>query len=1203
METVLTLLSISLLLFFPGWVLLPGRAGSALGMTMAERAATRLLVSFLVTSLCGVFLAHGGVFSLSVLSGAVALCGLTGLLIVRRDPVADEPVRRFRPADLWLPVLLAVALFAAAHPFEVVTGGGDAGVYVNSGVLLAETGGLELSDRQFDDLQPRDRRLFSLVFEGRRRPYHGVERSERRLLDMIYRDRAERFRGMFLEEGDEGGISRPQFLPLLPVWMAILHSWGGLSALLRVNALLGLLSLLAIHLLGSRLFGDRPLAGMALSGLLALNVAQSWFMRYPSAELLVQALLFCGSWLVLAGGPASRPARRLVVCGGALLGAATMAKFFGIFLLLPLGLAWFFSRVRGAADDRQRWRLLLSGLLPVAGYGLISALVFSSAYLRIHLFNQQYFKFYLPAAGLVALALVTRRWIVALLARFGAGASGRLIRRAGVILLAGAALYGYFIRPRAIEVAGSNNFVELGWYVAPLGLLLGLIGFAAHLLGRGRMPGMASIPFLPWVAFLASLVVMSGTADMPLHIFSIRRMVPVTIPAFLIFGLVPLRWLWHRGRPFLGPLAALALGALVVLLPVRSGSWKTFTHLEQEGAVGQLADMAEAFHPDDLVVFDGADDLALPIRVILGHRSTLVYFGTGIHAHQRLIRFLQRAPGEGEGRRLFLTSQPTLFGRPPERSYVLSWPKLEMTADRIPVEATRDRHVLNLFIFPDRKVWQYRTTRIDVGGADFPFIDGFYGAATHHRRMRHNFRRVGGRSVIPLPVGTVKVRLETARVEDGPAAVTVMHRGSAVDRYIPTREFSSRSVKVSRHDGLHEAGELVLLAEPLDDEGGGFSVAGVSTVVLMGRFGERKLTAATELPDWDEGWGPLETRDEVEPYTVRWTGPQARIRVPGSATLLRLNLSNGSRPRSLPPAKVSLRLNGRRVGGVIRPGSRLRTVDIPVPPSEYGRPSQVLTIESTTWNPYYAGRGGSLDRSLGVVVESLEIVRPNSSLERGLAKVTSGHHHEGLLLIQQFDDQFGRTSDWRIPLGLALAHEKAGRASLARGEYKESLSLAPMDNEAYRLLQQLAVRHDGIVRDREFPGWKEGDRREGPPALSEPWVLSLLPRGEGALVLHPGQSRRLAYHRLDHDGLAVVHLVAGHLEAGGSGGPPTADAGDSPPQVELLLDGASLGRLDLPEGRWQSLVATGLPAPGTAHTLEITLHGATPVEIKQLLAY
>ncbi len=1210
MDTVLTLLSIPLLLFFPGWAILSGRTGCALRMTVAEKALSRVLASFLVTSFCGVLLAQAGFFSLLSISLAAAVCGLAAMFVVRRaaPDAPAEPQRRFHPADLWLLVLVGVCLFASTHAFEVVTGGGDAGVYVNSGALISDTGGFELSDDLFAGLSTRERNLFTLVFEGHRQPFRGVRGTERRLLNLIYRDRGERFRGMFLDQGGEGGTSRPQFLPLLPVWMAILHSWGGLWGLLRVNVLLGLLSLCSVHFVGTRIFGGRPGAGMALSGLLAVNVAQFWFIRYPSAELLVQMLFFCGAHLVIAGGAESRPLRRLIICGGGLLGAAAMAKFFGIFLLLPLGLAWFFSWVRGGEEERSRWKLILAGLIPAALYGLISAAHFSNAYLRIHLFNQQYFKFYLPAAGLVIIALLARKWIGSGLAVLDSGSRGRLIRRAAVALLCTMAFYAYFIRPRTIEISGSNNFVELGWYVAPLGLLLGLLGFSAFLLGRGRLSGAALLPFFPWVAFLVSLVVMSGTADMPLHIFSIRRMVPVTIPAFLLFSLVPLRWLWGRFRP-LGPMVALILAMGMALLPLRSGAWKTFTHEELDGTVGQLQNMADEFDPRDVLVFDNADELALPLRVICGHRQTLVYYGNGIQAHNQLTRFLQKPPAGDQGRKRFLTTQPTLFGRSPERTFVLSWPKLEMTGSRIPSEASREQHLVNLFSFPDPKVWKYRTSRIDVGGADFPFVDGFHAAATHHRRVRHTFQRVGSRSVIALPEGTVKVGLLMARLEDGPASVSVFHEGAEIDTFTPAREFATRSVKVSRDDGLRTPGELVLSADPAaESDSQALSTAGVAEALLMGRYGNRRIQAGDESADWLEGWGPVETRDEVEEFTVRWTGPLARIRAPGPATLLRLNLSNGSRPRSLPPARVSLRLNGRRVGGLIEPGARFQTVDIPIPPSEYGLSSQILSIESNTWNPYYAGRGGSLNRSLGVVVEGLEILRPNSSLERGLSKVAGGRHQEGLLLIEAYADQFGRRSDWRIPLGIAMAQEKMGRVSLARAGYKESLSLESVDNESYHFLRSLAGRHDTALRDLEYPGWREpageGSPRV-PPEVSTPWTLSLVDREEEPLALAPGGRFETEYADLDHDGLALVYLVARHqpAEEREAPAPGSADQDPAPPRLEVLLDGRGIGFYDLPRELWQSLVLTGVPGPGTGHRLEMVLHGSTPVQIKRIRVY
>ena len=52
----------------------------------------------------------------------------------------------------------------------------------------------------------------------------------------------------------------------------------------------GLLGVLSVYFLGARLLGRPAAAAAAL--LLALNVVQVWFARYPNADIVMQALLF-----------------------------------------------------------------------------------------------------------------------------------------------------------------------------------------------------------------------------------------------------------------------------------------------------------------------------------------------------------------------------------------------------------------------------------------------------------------------------------------------------------------------------------------------------------------------------------------------------------------------------------------------------------------------------------------------------------------------------------------------------------------------------------------------------------------------------------------------------------------------------------------------------------------------------------------------
>ena len=56
--------------------------------------------------------------------------------------------------------------------------------------------------------------------------------------------------------------------------------------------MLAVLSVLAVYFFGAKLAGRY--AGEAGAALLALNVAQVWYSRYPNAEILAQLLVFAG---------------------------------------------------------------------------------------------------------------------------------------------------------------------------------------------------------------------------------------------------------------------------------------------------------------------------------------------------------------------------------------------------------------------------------------------------------------------------------------------------------------------------------------------------------------------------------------------------------------------------------------------------------------------------------------------------------------------------------------------------------------------------------------------------------------------------------------------------------------------------------------------------------------------------------------------
>jgi len=117
------------------------------------------------------------------------------------------------------------------------------------------------------------------------------------------------------------------------VWIAIGYGLGGVTGALSAVGFWGLLGLLAVYFASARLVGRLP--AFAGTVLLAINVAEIWFARYPNSELMQQALLFA-SMLALA---------RAVIDDDPLFGAAAgvllgVLLFARIDTLLPLIAVW-----------------------------------------------------------------------------------------------------------------------------------------------------------------------------------------------------------------------------------------------------------------------------------------------------------------------------------------------------------------------------------------------------------------------------------------------------------------------------------------------------------------------------------------------------------------------------------------------------------------------------------------------------------------------------------------------------------------------------------------------------------------------------------------------------------------------------------------------------------------------------------------------
>ncbi|MBK9712228.1 MAG: hypothetical protein IPO81_13045 [Kouleothrix sp.] len=227
------------------------------------------------------------------------------------------------------------------------------------------------------------------------------------------------------------------------------------------------------------------------------------------------------------------------------------------------------------------------------------------------------------------------------------------------------------------------NLVRVGWYLSPLGVLLGLAGFA---LWCWRGLSRAS-----WLFLVASLIstfffirLAYGASDLT-YIYILRRYIPLTYPAFslgmayaivalarvatkdqgprtkdqgLIDGASPARrWSFVFGRwSFAYRLSSLAL-TLALVGFFAATSWRLYRHVEYAGALDQLAGVAGRFEPEDVLLFRGEardtpDLMITPLKYAFGLNAFAIRSADPGKYAEQLARYVER--WQTQGRQVYL---------------------------------------------------------------------------------------------------------------------------------------------------------------------------------------------------------------------------------------------------------------------------------------------------------------------------------------------------------------------------------------------------------------------------------------------------------------------------------------------------------------------------------------------------------------------
>jgi len=238
---------------------------SALGLPRAHPQLDWIEFGFIIFMLSaglalwfGLLLAWLGWFSIGVLILLLGLVALVSWIVAWRRGNLQSMLRSVsRPARAEAALIGLLALLSVIYfrPHEFIEGGADAGVYVNMGAHIAQTGQLLVNDPLIAQL---DSSYYPVFF--REQPAH-------------YLTRYYYLPGYFVSDTVPGQII-PQFYALQAVSIAILTAIGGVPLGLLATPLWGLAGVAAVYFLARSLFDRR--AALLGDALLAEAVREGW---------------------------------------------------------------------------------------------------------------------------------------------------------------------------------------------------------------------------------------------------------------------------------------------------------------------------------------------------------------------------------------------------------------------------------------------------------------------------------------------------------------------------------------------------------------------------------------------------------------------------------------------------------------------------------------------------------------------------------------------------------------------------------------------------------------------------------------------------------------------------------------------------------------------------------------------------------------
>lgn len=751
----------------------------------------------------GVLLASFGIFSLFAIASVIFL--LVGWVFWYKR---QFPRPKFNPItrhEVFLLIFLAGCSIIYFRPHEYVLGGNDAGGYINIGTTIADTGEFIIQNdewtawlRQFPEVTLRQQ-------------------------PAKWRTEYLQFVGWYIDDTDASRII-PQFFPFHPTLLAVGISLGGLMGGLLVTPLWAVLDLLVVYLLTRRLFNRN--SALLATVLLAITAVFIYFARYPTTEPLTLLLVFTGllSWQTLWDNP--RSSSLWAVLGGAAFGVALLTRI-DLPLVAILIYGWLIL-VWLQGKWNRNWLVFTVMLSLFSIYAIASAFFLNWPYVwntygsLFALFkNKTWLLIFAISVSVGALFIIFLIWKKGW-DNFNQGSWGQTIQSSQFrwflsVTIVSLSLYAYFVRP-LLEPARSyvtwpsgttawvldgQNWVRMGWYITPLGILATTLGLAWIL----RRESLNRLGLFLSVGVLTSIQYVFKIFNTPYHIYTMRRYVPIVLPVLMIFAayfLVSLYFTHHK-RERLTQITTIVFTIIFVggllyqsrfVLPLR----------ENRGAVTQLESIAVALQPEAiLLVIEPAtsvfaDTFGAPLRFIYGHDIATIRTDDA-NAKQFLTDLYDYA--ENEKRPLQLLAIEPIPPNIEDHLHLKPVTFIPITLQRLMSTFTDYPSITETayygveiydIITPDTETEIVEQTMIDIGSFDAPYIQsGFYNKESLPEAI--TMRWTDGAATLEIPADTddlvqITIRAKIFRPEAVlPSEVVAVLDDQPIGTFTPTEEW------------------------------------------------------------------------------------------------------------------------------------------------------------------------------------------------------------------------------------------------------------------------------------------------------------------------------------------------------------------------------------------------------------------------------